>query len=709
MKPLLALLALFTICTTTVFAQMPQCDKVYLLEGKHIYAYDPSLPLSSSNPVLNTITAPDDCYGLTVGPPLDGSSTVSSFYASGYTATSNKAYYYYNGSSWVNIGISLSVNTATGGGYLFEIVSTGGMGEFEVYRFDGTTNTRLIQLINSSIVYDIVADCEGNFYILDPTDQTGFLRKYDSSGTLLQSWNISNPYGYRGDIAFGMIGNRIFFEKDKYMYKGTIGATTVTIDAGFVQLSEGSSDYGTCPSTVGVIPPQATINASQNNICNGTPVTFNAAISSGTVTSYQWKVNGVNVGSSNSSYTYVPVNGDEVVCIIRSNSRCNPGAVSPSNKIIMVVTAPDTGSVSIRNLRNAFCPGVVSEIVATPVNGGQPFYQWYKNGMATGTNTALYQDSTLQPGDKIHVVMTPAGICTLNLPVWSDTITIMMSGTIVVPGININTNPPVTLCAGVPVTFISNDVGGGLHPEYKWYKNGSLLSGVTSKNHTEANPATGDTLMVILISSEACPVTRETPSNKMGINVHPVLVPQVTLSASPGTAIAPGQYVTFNAAAVNGGVSPAYTWYKNGVIVANVTTSTWVTNNLQHGDEIKVQLVSNVYCPSPVAVVSNSLKISIGTNAIAGVAADDEVVSIYPNPNAGTMMVRLYNKEVSAKQVSIEVFNTIGQQVFIQQQAIRSGENKLPVSLSNSLADGCYMLRMNTGAGVFSKLFVVKK
>jgi hypothetical protein len=48
-------------------------------------------------------------------------------------------------------------------------------------------------------------------------------------------------------------------------------------------------------------------------VCNGTSVTYKAIpTNGGSSPTYQWKVNGTNVGTNSQTYTYVPLNGDQV-------------------------------------------------------------------------------------------------------------------------------------------------------------------------------------------------------------------------------------------------------------------------------------------------------------------------------------------------------------------------------------------------------------
>jgi len=85
--------------------------------------------------------------------------------------------------------------------------------------------------------------------------------------------------------------------------------------------------------------PSVRIDASANPVNSGTNVTFTATpTNGGTAPSYQWKVNGTNVGTDSPSYIYIPTHGDIVSCVMTSNSGCLNGAVNPfTSSVIMTV------------------------------------------------------------------------------------------------------------------------------------------------------------------------------------------------------------------------------------------------------------------------------------------------------------------------------------------------------------------------------------
>lgn len=125
-------------------------------------------------------------------------------------------------------------------------------------------------------------------------------------------------------------------------YSGSCGGTPLgqgnslivspTTTTTYYARGEGSLCDGTlCGSVIVNVNPSAavgvSISANQSGIvCQGTSVTYTATpTNGGTAPTYQWKVNGSNVGINSSQFTYTPVDGDVVSCVITSNADCVEG------------------------------------------------------------------------------------------------------------------------------------------------------------------------------------------------------------------------------------------------------------------------------------------------------------------------------------------------------------------------------------------------
>ena len=182
---------------------------------------------------------------------------------------------------------------------------------------------------------------------------------------------------------------------------------------------EGHAKYGrgvcvddvqiTCtPSTVGL-----TIDASANPVDEGTPVTFSATpVNGGTIPAYQWKVNGINAtGGTNETYTYVPQNGDLVLCVLTSNASCVNGNPATSNAITMIVNpaVPAHADLQGMTLTGTDCFDAVQTITTA---GGGTFFTVQTTGHATliaGENILLYPGTTVVEGGYFMGYIAPGG------------------------------------------------------------------------------------------------------------------------------------------------------------------------------------------------------------------------------------------------------------------------------------------------------------
>ena len=88
-----------------------------------------------------------------------------------------------------------------------------------------------------------------------------------------------------------------------------------------------------------VLPVSVSVAPSANPVYIGTSVTFtSSSTNGGTLPSFQWKVNGVVVnGATNTTYVYIPVNGDAITCLLTSNITCPLNNPAISNTVTMTV------------------------------------------------------------------------------------------------------------------------------------------------------------------------------------------------------------------------------------------------------------------------------------------------------------------------------------------------------------------------------------
>ena len=162
------------------------------------------------------------------------------------------------------------------------------------------------------------------------------------------------------------------------------------------------------------LPVSVSISANPlGPICAGISVTFTAAPVNGGTPTYQWKVNGSNVGINSPTYASSTLANNDVVTVVMTSSlTCVSGNPATSNPITMTVNPVLPVSVSISaSPSGAICAGTSVTFTAAPVNGGTPTYQWKVNSSNVGTNSPTYTSTTLANNDVVTVVMTSSLTC----------------------------------------------------------------------------------------------------------------------------------------------------------------------------------------------------------------------------------------------------------------------------------------------------------
>jgi gliding motility-associated-like protein len=185
----------------------------------------------------------------------------------------------------------------------------------------------------------------------------------------------------------------------------TLCSVTSTVVSNSITLTGGSAG-----------PVSLSISASDTAICQNQNVTFIAdATNAGSNPAYQWKLNGVNVGTNDTVYTNENLNnGDVISCMLTAAPAlpCSNGGTAVSNNIIMKVSTSSSPAVSIIASDNNICPGTKLSFSATVQNAGSsPAYQWKLNGSDVGSNSDSFSDSTLANNDSIFCIITSNADC----------------------------------------------------------------------------------------------------------------------------------------------------------------------------------------------------------------------------------------------------------------------------------------------------------
>ncbi len=368
--------------------------------------------------------------------------------------------------------------------------------------------------------------------------------------------------------------------------------------------------------------------------CSNVLDSLKASVAAGYI--YQWFRGATNLGNTN--FFYVPSSSGNYTVQVTDANSCRTTS-APVTVTVIPAVAP---SVSIAaNPSSTICNGTNVTFTATPVNGGgSPVYQWRKNGINAGINSATYSDNALATGDVISVRMKTSVTCPTIDTVNSNAVT-MTVNSVLVPSVIIASSTTGAICAGTNVIFTATPVNGGSTPIYQWRKNGTGV-GINSNTYSDNALANGDVITLRLTSNETCRTLDTANSNIITMSVNTIQVPSVMVSANPGTTICAGTNVTFTATPVNGGGTPVYQWRKNGVSVGT-NSNTYSDNGLVNNDKITVRLTSNATCRNVDTV--NSTQVTITVNPIL-------VPSVTVSANPGNTICLGTNVTFTAAPVS---------------------------------------------------------
>lgn len=358
-------------------------------------------------------------------------------------------------------------------------------------------------------------------------------------------------------------------------------------------------------NTVGNGNPSVNIQASSTTICAGNLVTFTAtSTNGGTAPSFQWQVNGNNVGTNSATYSSNTLNnGDLVRCIINSSTCLT--ATDTSNVVSLTVHASVIPSVSIAASATTVCTGSIVIFTATPTNGGPaPSYQWKLNGTIVGTDSTIYITNQLTNGDVISCTITNLNSCNPVTIANSNNISMTVLATHV-PTVSITASGN-DVCAGTPVTLSAIPANTGTPPSYQWKVNESNVG--TNSNTFSANSFTdGDKVYCIMHTTTSCPDPPFVHSDTITMIVRPV--PAITLHPID-TTILLGSSVQLNAAATGNIASILWTpatGLNNPSILnpaANpVTTTTYhlnvvASNNCISEKTAIIKVFNDIYIPN---------------------------------------------------------------------------------------------------------------
>ncbi len=497
------------------------------------------------------------------------------------------------------------------------------------------------------------------------------------------------------------------------LYRGTLAAGASIAGTG------GGIDFGmqSTPGTYTVIATNGTTSCS-SNMSGSVTVGINAlpavhsVIGGGT---YCAGTGGIHIGldGSDAGISYQPYNSYSATgtAVIGTGGPLDMGAETSTGVYTVLATdlstgcsnnmngtatvsahTPVTPSVNVTTgVGDTLCSGSLTTFTTATVNGGtSPSYQWTVNGVVTGTGNH-YTYIPLN-GDVIGVTLTSNAQCATPAIV-NNSMDVVVNN-VQTPSVSIAANPGTEVCAGTSVNFTATPSAGGTVPTYSWLRNGANVGSSPVYSYI---PANGDLIYCIMTSNYRCRTANTANSNQFNMVVDLAVQPNVSISVNPGTHIAAGQTAVMTASVLNGGPTPSYQWYVNGIPASGATYSVFVSSNLVDGDSVSCQVVSSGGCAGLTGANSVIIHVSgVGVNPVTISGSD---VKLVPNPNNGLFTIKGNIGTIADQEVSLEVTNMLGQVVYTTKVIARNGDINEVIRLSNTLANGMYILNMHTETG----------
>ena len=266
--------------------------------------------------------------------------------------------------------------------------------------------------------------------------------------------------------------------------------------------------------------PSITSQAQSASLCTGNNTTFSIA-AAGTGISYQWQVNtgsgftdiangGVYSGVTTASITITGatagMTGYQYRCIV--SGACTPSA--NSNAVTLSVSDPvsvtaDPANVTICESGNAqyTATGSSSTIYQWQVStdGGPNFSNITSGGVYSGATSATLSLSNItqsMDGYRYRVVMSNA-VCTT--PAISNAAGLTVNAR---PSVSLSASPFTSLLPGRSTTLTATIIPSAAGFNISWYRNGTVIPGITGTTYTADVTTLGDYRVDIVNTVTGC-------------------------------------------------------------------------------------------------------------------------------------------------------------------------------------------------------------
>ena len=264
-------------------------------------------------------------------------------------------------------------------------------------------------------------------------------------------------------------------------------------------------------------------------------------------------------------------------------------------------------------------------------------YTWYKCSTANGSYTSTGATGTSY--SLSGLASTTYYKCKVTDPehpdgVWSNYVTVAVRPQLSVsaPTIVSGTTPT---SSGASVTLRANPSGGNGSYSYQWYKNGSAISGATSRDYT----ATGSGVTnkyTVKVSGDGQTKT----SSEISVTWRSALSVSAPTIVSGTTPTSSGASVTLRANPSGGNQTYSYQWYQNGSAISGATSRDYTATGSGVTRSYTVKVSSDgqsVTYPSSVSITWRPALTVSAPTIVSGTTptSSGASVTLRANPSGG--------------------------------------------------------------------------
>ena len=273
--------------------------------------------------------------------------------------------------------------------------------------------------------------------------------------------------------------------------------------------------------------------------------------------------------------------------------------------------------------------------------------------------------------------------------------------------LSIAQSPDTLVCSDSTVTLTANVTNGGT-PSFVWERFGSYIGTGAVYPY---NPTHGDFITCVMTTHDIC-ASPGIISKDVTLNVYPIVSPVVHISSlTADSSSYMGEEYTFFTDVTFGGVTPTYQWYVNSDSITGATNNTYTTRVYGNNDTVSCVVHGNSPCDTTTYVgISNTIVVvGQGYLSAGNLSAGNNDFTLFPNPNTGSFTLSGKLGLASNKEVTLEITDMLGRTVYTGTITPVNGNIRTDIKLNDGIAQGSYLLSINTDTGKQTFHFAISK